>query len=368
MPRSIRIEYPGAIYHVMARGNRRQEIFLSDEDREIFIHTFGQACERTGWKVLAWTLMPNHYHLALITPEPNLVAGMTWFQNTYTRRFNTRHRQWGRLFGDRYKAIPVQPSEATGGHDSASGFSSGYLGVLIDYIHLNPVRAGLIQPIRGESVVDFKWSSLASAYAAAPVKREPWMDVETGLALAGCRDTSKDRRRYITALDQRAACEDSGKCGLPDPKNLDAELVSTISTGSKFQRGWYIGGEDFRDQLLQKSSPATDQNATYRSSGMNWDHAEAKAESILQKASKHFGLKGPEQVPEQMERGDLTRVAVAWAITRWTSVPQAWTARRLNLKSATNVSQRCRRFDLMEESNLSQKFRSWKKVMSKFFD
>lgn len=368
MPRSIRIEYPGAIYHVMARGNRRQEIFLSDEDREIFIHTLGQACERTGWKVLAWILMPNHYHLALQTPEPNLVAGMTWFQNTYTRRFNTRQRQWGRLFGDRYKAIPVQPYDAPGGSDSSSGFSSGYLGVLIDYIHLNPVRAGLIQPGPGGSVVDFKWSSLASAYAIAPAKRESWMEVETGLALAGCLDTAKDRKRYIAALDRRAASEESGKCGLPDPNKLDAELAPSVSTGSGLQRGWYLGSEDFRDQLLLKSSPVPDHNAVFRSSGMNWDHAEAKAESILQKAAKHFGLKGPEQVPEQMERGDLTRVAVAWAITRWTSVPQAWTARRLNLKSATNVSQRCRRFDQMEESGLSQKIRSWKKVMSKFFD
>ena len=91
MPRSVRIEYPGALYHVMARGNRRDDIFLSDSDREMFLNTLGQACERTGWRVLAWVLMSNHYHLALQTPEANLVAGMTWLQTTYTRRFNCRH-------------------------------------------------------------------------------------------------------------------------------------------------------------------------------------------------------------------------------------------------------------------------------------
>lgn len=71
MPRSVRIEYAGAIYHVMARGNRRQEIFLSDQDREMFLATLGQACEKTGWPFLAWTLMSNHYHLAIRTPELN---------------------------------------------------------------------------------------------------------------------------------------------------------------------------------------------------------------------------------------------------------------------------------------------------------
>ena len=108
MPRSVRIEYPDALYHVMARGNRKDVIFLSDSDREIFLHTLGQTCERNGWRILAWVLMANHYHLAIHTPEPNLVAGMTWLQTTYTRRFNSRHQQWGRLFGDRYKAIPVE--------------------------------------------------------------------------------------------------------------------------------------------------------------------------------------------------------------------------------------------------------------------
>jgi REP element-mobilizing transposase RayT len=64
-----------------------------------------EACEQTGWKVHAWVLMTNHYHFMLETPEPNLVAGMQWLQNTYTRRYNSRHRLWGRLFGDRYKAV-----------------------------------------------------------------------------------------------------------------------------------------------------------------------------------------------------------------------------------------------------------------------
>jgi REP element-mobilizing transposase RayT len=99
--RAVRIEYGGAFYHVMARGNRRERIFRNEADRLLFYQTPGEACERTGWRVHAWVLMSNHYHLMVETPEANLVAGMRWLQNTYTRRHNCRHRLWGGLFGDR---------------------------------------------------------------------------------------------------------------------------------------------------------------------------------------------------------------------------------------------------------------------------
>lgn len=105
MARGIRIEYAGAFYHVMARRNRRERIFRDEADRRFFCATLGEAWARTGWRVHAWVLMSNHYHLMLETPEANLVEGMKWLQNTYPRRFNSQHRLWGRLFGDRYKAV-----------------------------------------------------------------------------------------------------------------------------------------------------------------------------------------------------------------------------------------------------------------------
>src|SRR4051794_24630833 len=106
---SLRIQYPGAFYHVMARGNGRANVFRDDGDRSLFLQTLDEACGRAGWRVHAWVLMSNHYHLVLQTPEPTLVVGMQWLQNAYTRRFNTRRRAWGRLFGDRYKAVPALP-------------------------------------------------------------------------------------------------------------------------------------------------------------------------------------------------------------------------------------------------------------------
>src|ERR1039457_7679199 len=90
MPRKLRIEYPGATYHVMSRGDRREKIYLDDVDRQDFIKTLAEACQKTNWQVHAYCLMSDHYHLVLETPEPNLVAGMAWLQEAdlFARRKN----------------------------------------------------------------------------------------------------------------------------------------------------------------------------------------------------------------------------------------------------------------------------------------
>ncbi len=93
MPRQVRIQFPGATYHVMCRGDRREEIFREDGDREMMLATLAETVEKTGWRVHAWVLMGNHYHMLFQTPEPNLVKGMTWFQTTYTLRLNAKHRK-----------------------------------------------------------------------------------------------------------------------------------------------------------------------------------------------------------------------------------------------------------------------------------
>lgn len=140
MPRQLRIEYPGAIYHVMNRGDRREPIFEDDTDRQRFVTTLAEACAKTDWQVHAYCLMNNHFHLVVETPEANLVAGMRWFMSTYTARFNRRHKQFGHLFSGRYKSLIVD------------GSGNGYLRTVCDYVHLNPVRAKLLRA--GQSLRD----------------------------------------------------------------------------------------------------------------------------------------------------------------------------------------------------------------------
>src|SRR5687768_17169184 len=98
MARKLRVEYPGAIYHVINRGDRRELIFREDRDRELFLKTLAESCEKTGWQVHAYCLMPNHFHMVIETPEPNLVAGMKWFLVTYSSRFNRWHKLFVHLF------------------------------------------------------------------------------------------------------------------------------------------------------------------------------------------------------------------------------------------------------------------------------
>jgi len=120
MARKLRVQYPGAIYHVMNRGDRREAIFSDDHDRQRFLDTLGEAREKTDWQVHAFCLMHNHFHLVLETPRANLVEGMQWFLGVYTSRFNHRHKEFGHLFSGRYKALIVD------------GSGSGYLKTVCD--------------------------------------------------------------------------------------------------------------------------------------------------------------------------------------------------------------------------------------------
>ena len=146
MPRQPRIEYPGAVYHVMNRGDRRENIFVDDVDRQDFVKTLAEACAKTGWQVHAWCLMPNHFHAVVETPNANLVDGMRWFLGSYTIRLNHRQKLFGHVFSGRYKAVVIEAG------------ASGYLRNACDYVHLNPVRANLLKP--EDPLVAYPWSSL----------------------------------------------------------------------------------------------------------------------------------------------------------------------------------------------------------------
>src|SRR5438105_13056097 len=166
MPRPLRIQYPGAMYHVMSRGNQRKDIFLDDVDRQDFLKTLAEACQKTGWQMHAYCLMNNHYHLVVETPNANLVAGMAWLQGTYTTRLNHRHKLIGHVLSGRYKAQLVD------------GSGNGYLRTACDYVHLNPVRAGLLRA--DERLLAYPWSSFGYylAETAPGIRQQPLLWLE----------------------------------------------------------------------------------------------------------------------------------------------------------------------------------------------
>jgi putative transposase len=321
--RAVRIEYCGAFYHVMARGNRRERIFRDEADRLLFYQTLGEACERTGWRVHAWVLMSNHYHLMVETPEANLVAGMRWLQNTYTRRHNCRHRLWGRLFGDRYKAI------------LSEGGSGYYYCSLMDYIHLNPVRAGLVRVERGKSVRDYVWSSVAKGYAVPPRRRPVWLAAEEGLVMAQCADTTAGRRRFVEHLDNRAR-EEGIRAGVIEP-GKDRRY-------SHLRHGWYWGSQAFAERMLQLAGKgiASRRNRTYRSAPLFRAHDDKEARRLLDGGLAAAGLSAREL--DSLPGSDVRKVALASLILERTLARQSWIADKLAMRSAANVSQQVRRY------------------------
>ena len=330
MARAVRVEYEGAWYHVMARGNRREKIFVDDKDREIFLKTLGEVCGMTGWEVHAWVLMTNHYHFVIRTPEANLVEGMKWLQNTFTRRFNGRHKQWGRLFGDRYKSVLVEGAEEV----------SCYLETVLDYVHLNPVRAKLITVGKGASVRDYPWSSVARGYALLPGKRPKWQYCEEGLAAFGWKDTTSGRRKMIEHLDARAEKEEEKRCGVPElPPERDRRL-------SELRNGWYWGSQAFREKALTLVGRGLGktQARAYRSAGGAREYGERAAEKILTDALAK--LKAMEESIKEWPRGDERKLMLAILLRKKTTVSGKWIAEKLHMKSAANVSQRIRTADL----------------------
>ncbi len=319
MPRQRRIEYAGAIYHAMARGNRRGKIVLDDIDRTRFEGTLGEVVQRTGWDLYAWVLMGNHYHFLFRTPEPNLVEGMKWFQNTWTRRFNVRHKHWGHLFGGRYKAILVEEGE--------------YLMRLIHYIHLNPVRAGLVK--RTQAVESYPWGSFPD-YLKPLRKRRNWTDVEGGLEQAELADTVAGRRRFLEWTQECVNWNAS--------KHAGVTVVQGQSLQSTLRRGWYFGTEAFREKLLKKLGKDPEGMSSRRQKGYGGaqtrDHGIAEAERVVRCAESEIGIRENEWTT--MTKGDWRKGVVASLIRERALVDNGWLADRMQMGARNAVSRTIR--------------------------
>src|SRR5690625_3442582 len=157
MARPLRIELAGGLYHVTSRGDRREDIYADDMDREAWLEVLTQVCDRFNWCCHAYCLMSNHYHVVVETPEKNLSRGMRQLNGVYTQRFNRRHGRVGHVFQGRYKAILVD--------------KDSYLLELARYVVLNPVRANMVS-----DVGDWPWSSYKAMTGRS--KAPAWLETD----------------------------------------------------------------------------------------------------------------------------------------------------------------------------------------------
>ena len=175
MARPLRIELAGGVYHVTARGDGRDDIYLSTADRLAWLDVFGQVCERFRWVCHAWCQMTNHYHIVIETPEGRLSQGMRQLNGVYTQHINRTHRRMGHVFQGRYKGILVE--------------KESYLLELARYVVLNPVRARMVK-----EAGQWPWSSYAAMVGAAPAA--PWLETDWILGQFG-QSRAEAVRSYV---------------------------------------------------------------------------------------------------------------------------------------------------------------------------
>ena len=217
MPRSARVQYEGARYHIINRGNYRKDLFRTHKTDQVFTEVLLEACERYQWSLHAYVLMNNHYHLCVETPQANLSNGMHWLQSTFANKFSRFSGERGHVFQGRYQSLIIE-----GDH--------GLLNV-VDYIHLNPVRAGIVTVDRLKAYSNSSFPKYFTKFRHPNLKCEDFLQEAGGLS-----PTPVGMRSYHKRL--RFIMEES-----PQARQ---RLFKDLS------RGWYIGTKQGKNQLMAK--------------------------------------------------------------------------------------------------------------------
>lgn len=324
MARKLRLEFPGACYHVLNRGNYRAQVFGSEKTRAAFEACLFEVCGKSGWLLHAYVIMSNHYHLAVETPEGNLVAGMQWLQATFANRFNRLRGERGHLFQGRYKSLLVEEGAA--------------LGQLCHYLHLNPVRAGIV-PM--ERLKEYRASSYWHLWQK---KRPASLRLATALAEAGgLADTPAGRQSYASYLAWQATEGPAGK----------NQAYASMS------RGWALGTREFKTALVKDHALA----ATSRA----WEKVGAREIRETHWAEAlHEGMAalGKTAADVLVDRKTASwKIALALYLKQTTQASNGWLAEKLQIGTPVAVSHhvgRARRGLLDEATKLLPKFKTLK--------
>lgn len=298
MARKPRLEFEGGIYHVINRGNFRKDIFSDESAAGAFEKALFEACGKCRWIVHAYVVMGNHFHLAIETPEANLVSGMAWLQGTFANRFNRVHGESGHVFQSRYKSILVEEGRPLLG--------------LVNYIHLNPVRAG-IKGVR--DLEDFAFSSYPKFFKKSPPD-------------CLCRS------RFLGSLE----FPDSN-CGM----RKYAEYLETVEEGDpakygelakRYCSGWALASAEYRKEikLLYAEIPEVEswQGGDVR------ELREGKWESELEKHLKRTGKTTQDVLADA--KSSVWKVRIARELRRSTTATNPWIAKSLAMGHPSRVS------------------------------
>ena len=297
MARRLRIEFEGAIYHVLNRGNYRRDLFTNPGEAGAFVGALREAVETFGWKLYAYAIMRNHYHLAIQTAQPNLKAGMHWLQSTFATRFNRLHGERGHLFQGRYQSLLVE-------NDAA-------LARLVNYIHLNPVRAGIVAPAQAAS---FRWSSLRGF-----VRNERFKGLEAAdwLRAMGLADDAEAWAIYVERLHQLSL----------SPTEQDRLGFAGMS------RGWAIGSDSWRKAV------ARDHAALAFTPGLVAHEVRELAE-VRWTAALEQHLATERRTEEDCAREPKSaawKIALAASLRQESGASIVWLARRLHMGKPESV-------------------------------
>lgn len=305
MARSLRIEYSGAVYHVLNRGNYRTHIFSQEKAKHSFEDCLFNACVRYNWRLYAYCLLSNHYHAAIETPDGNLSMGMQWLQATFANRFNRAHLSHGHLFQGRFKSLVVERDE--------------YLGPLIHYIHLNPIRANIISK---DAIETYRWSTLWYLYHKR--KRHVFMSLEHSLYYAGnLPDTIKGRRDYSQHL-----------------LSIHSDAKAKRHTQSpKLCRGWALGSKQFKEKLVDQFLPVGQAGNLVgkdfaEANEIRWNHILDKCLDIVEKNSRDI---------KTDKKSVHWKVLIALFMKYNTSVSNVWLTRHLNMGIPQGISRSTRK-------------------------
>ncbi len=296
MARKPRLEFAGARYHIISRGNYRKDVF-EGQAAEAFEKALFEACGKCNWRLHAYVIMGNHYHLALETPEANLVEGMRWLQGTFGNRFNAFRKERGHVFQSRYKGLLIEEGHPMFG--------------LVNYIHLNPVRAGMVAL---EKLQEYPWSSYPKFFAKnlrAPLVRSEF------LSALDFPDSLRGMNEYATHL---VVCEES------DPQQHDA-------LAAKYCRGWAVASREYRKDLKARFSEL---DKSGEEGGVGFEEIrEEKWERVLAEGLKKEGKKPGEESTDP--KAAEWKVRIAQSLRSETTATNAWIAEHLGIGHPSRV-------------------------------